>query len=347
MYPRSLVLLLFISPFLAEAWSSHPLHSFGGMHSGWPGRYPDYGRDLYDDGFFGNARRAPCPAYKPLRTSQWRLNSAENMLTVDMALPNIIQKTLSSTLTDQNSAIHVRGLRESPARRSCLPEDAKITEDGNYEILETTVAVPNGGIAERAQIERIRGGVKLSVPFKAPCPQYEPVRVSDWKSQPGRKLTLDIELPKVEKRNLRTWLDADKSMIRVEGRRSLQFRDRECLPKDASVTQDGRYEILNVEVPVPSEGMTQKWSARHVQGGLRLSVPLNVQHQSSSQNTPHHSASQSQPSTKAAVEMDQPNHPTAQPFGGVEVEDVPYEWPEKETDAAEGYFDARGDFYEY
>jgi hypothetical protein len=302
---------------------------------------------LYDDGFFSNAQRTPCPTYRPLRTSKWQLDSAEHMLTVDIALPDIIQQTVRLTLTDDNSAIHVRGLRETHARRSCLPEDAKITENEQYEILETSVAVPNGGMAERAKVDRMPGGVRLYVPFKAPCPQYEPVRMSDWKSQSGRKLTLDVELPKVEKQTLRTWLDADKSMIRIQGLRSLQTRDRECLPEDASITRDGRSEILEVSIPVPNEGMMQKWSAQHVQGGLRFSVPLKVQQQSSSQNVPHHSTSQSQPSTHAAMKMDQPKHPTAQPFDGVQVEDVPYEWPEKETDAAEGYFDARGDFYEY
>merc|ERR1712070_629486 len=108
-----------------------------------------------------------------------------------------------------------------------------------------------------------------------------------------QKLTVDIELPKVEKQSLRTWLEADKSMIRVRGLRSLQTRDRACLPEDASITREGRYEILEVAVPVPKEGMLQKWSAEHVQGGLRLSVPLKVQNQSFSQNAPQFSFSYS------------------------------------------------------
>merc|ERR1712224_1091575 len=128
------------------------------------------------------------------------------------------------------------------------------------------------------------------------------VRVPDWSLQPGNRLTSEIALPKVEPTTLRAWQDMDKSSIRVAGLRSISRRERECLPDHASVTADGRHEILEVTVPVPKEGMMQKWSAERIRGGIRLSVPLSVQLQPSPKTSSRHSESHSKPTQSAKKE---------------------------------------------
>jgi hypothetical protein len=169
--------------------------------------------------------------------------------------------------------------------------------------------------------------------------------VPDWSLYSGGRLAVEINLPRVEPKTLRAWYDADKSFIRIAGLRGISRRERECLPDHASVTADGLHEILEAEVLVPKEGVIEKWSAERLREGVRLSLPLRVQPQPSPKIT-HRPVSDSEP-VQNAKKRDNVGQPQTQSFSDIVVEDLPYDWPEKKTDAAEGYFDPRGDFYEY
>jgi len=334
-------LMLSIAPVLGNPWGiSHAWHRFGGLQSGWPLRRPEFHSELFDNDFYGSSWRKPCPEHKPMRASEWQLDSNGQMLVAEITLPDVFQRTVRATL--DNSVIRVKGLRERLARRSCLPEDAEITDDGQYEVLRTVISIPAGGITQKVQMQNLKGKLRFLVPFTAPCPRYEPARVSDWEVQSSR-LTLDVTFPKVEQRTLRTWLDAEESVIRISGLRSIHRRDRDCLPESSRFTADGRHEILEVAVPLPKGGIKEDLTAQRLQGGLRLFMPLKSLAQASPKPASYASISASDAPTKFTHEM----HRHLPKDLDVIVEDVTYDWPEKEIDASEGYFDSRGDFYEY
>jgi hypothetical protein len=277
--------------------------------------------------------------------SEWKLDSSGQHLALDVALPNVIQETVRASYETDDSVIRLKGSRKINARRSCLPEEAKITADGQYEVVEAAITVPEGGNAQRAQVKHVRGGVRFYVPYTAPCPQYKPAQVSDWEVKSGRVLEMDVALPEVEQHTLRTWIDTDKSMIHIRGLR--MSGDRECLPEDARLTRDGHYEILAVAVPFPKDGLMQEFKARNLQGGVRFRVPLKIQSQSSAERKSEHSTSHFQRPELPFAGNEELRQPEVEYSPDVVVEDVPYDWAEKNADAAEGYFDVRGVFHEY
>jgi hypothetical protein len=290
---------------------------------------------------------APCPKYKAARVSDWMLDSSGQQLALNMALPDAIQGTIRSSLDMHSSTIRVKGLRTISARRSCLPLDAQITEDGQYEILEATITVPEDGNAQGAQMKEVQGGLQLHVPIHAPCPQYKPVQVSAWDLKSGHHLIMDIAIPNVEQKTLRTWIDDAKSVIHVRGLRSIHQGSHKCLPIDAEISADGQYEILDAAIPFPKGGSRHELKAHKVRGGVRLTLPLETKPRSFVEGKTGGFTSSFWNLEEHASDNEHLKQPEVESCSDVTVEDVTYDWPEKDADAAEGYFDSRGDFYEY
>jgi HSP20 family molecular chaperone IbpA len=214
-----------------------------------------------------------CPQYKPTQVSDWDLDS-ENYLNVRVEVPEVIKSTVSTKIANSGSEIRVSGLRElSPQALSCLPPDARVTKDKRHEILEVVIPVPEDGDGQKAEVETSSGQVQIFLPLKVRCPEYRPVRVSDWKAD-AKQLTSNIELPDVDKSTLRIALADNEKSIRVRGLRQVPAAGRSCLPKNAKMTKDGRYEIVEVAVPVPKDGDAKKAQSEEIKGGLQLVMPF-------------------------------------------------------------------------
>jgi hypothetical protein len=110
-------------------------------------------------------------------------------------------------------------------------------------------------------------------PYSTPCPHYEPLQTSEWRESSDQQLKLRVSLPSVQHESMDAWLGKDGNTVHVRGIRALAVHGRRCLPKEARVSSDGQYEILEIAVTVPAEGDAQKSHVRHVQGGLQIDVP--------------------------------------------------------------------------
>ena len=91
--------------------------------------------------------------------------------------------------------------------------------------------------------------------------------------------------------------------------------------------EDGRFEILEASVTPPSD--FSEATLRRTRGGLEIFAKA--------------------PEPRAEPEMvkvDQVDSVDL-PSDGIEVTEEEYEYPEKDADAAEGWFDVRGDFQLY
>jgi HSP20 family molecular chaperone IbpA len=215
-----------------------------------------------------------CPAYKPSKFSEWDLDSQDH-LTVTVELPGVDQSTVSTQLLQSGSEIRVTGLRKISAQSlSCSPPNARFTKDKQHEVLEVLIPVPEEGDGERAEVETSSGQVQIFVPLKVRCTPRTPVQVSDWKNDSEDQLTLKIELSDVDKSTVRTIFNDDDNVVRVKGLREVTVAERPCLPPNAILTKDGRYEIFEVVVPLPRHGDVQKLQVDQIDGGLHLFMPF-------------------------------------------------------------------------
>lgn len=105
------------------------------------------------------------------------------------------------------------------------------------------------------------------------------MQFSDWQISANRHLTLQVSLPGVHHDDMEASLSNDASSINIQGVRSLPSGGRACLPRDAKVSANGRYEILSLAIPVPSIGDANGASIRKLRGGLRISMPPQTQSQ--------------------------------------------------------------------
>lgn len=216
----------------------------------------------------------------------------------------------------------------------------------------------------------------------APCPRYQSMHVSDWKVASDQQIALDVALPHVRNEDMRLSLSDDDSNIHVKAWRALPARGRACLPESASVSRDGRYEILEANIAVPGIADGAKASMRPLRGGIRLLVPrrprpidvssvyqsqtqtANVRGEKSSSGRGHADGqtSRDQPRVAASKTVGgdakrykkathkyarSPVKVTLPPSTGIVVEDAAFPWPKKNADASEGWVDNRGDFQYY
>jgi len=206
-------------------------------------------------------------------------------------------------------------------------------------------------------------------PWRRPCPQYKPLELSRWRETQDRQIELQISLPDVHPRNMEASLATDESVIHVKGIRGLPAGGRRCLPDDAQVSANGRYEILKADVPVPAICDARRATVRKTKRGLILSVPRRAQKRSEDTRRPSTSQKFSRPAATTAdvrssgaestsLKASMPSshtvlprqtraRPVLPPSTGITVEDEEIAWPEKDADAASGWMDNRGEFQSY
>merc|ERR1712048_1245483 len=192
--------------------------------------------------------------------------------------------------------------------------------------------------------------------------------VSKWQEIEDGRVAVKIGLPGVHSDNQRVWLGEDGSTVHVRAARSLSAQGgRRCLPRNARLSQDGRSEILELGMPLPSVGVdASRTTIRNIRGGVELIVPkLRPSKPPSTAQTSARGSMATSPSTpqvtKQAQGVTKQSPPLRQsmlvqrpvqwwrlpPSDGVEVVDEDWPAEEKRADAAEGWMDNRGEFQAY
>merc|ERR1712176_179580 len=142
---------------------------------------------------------------------------------------------------------------------------------------------------------------------------------------------------------------------------------RRCLPRNARLSQDGRSEILELGMPLPSVGVdASRTTIRNIRGGIELIVPkVRPSKPPATAPTGARGSMATPPSVPQATRQTQGvpkrSPPLRQnmlaqrpvqwwrlpPSDGVEVVDEDWPAEEKRADAAEGWMDNRGEFQAY
>jgi len=180
------------------------------------------------------------------------------------------------------------------------------------------------------------------------CPPYRAMDVQrSWAKDVDGSHILQATLPGVDAKNRHVRLNGDGSLLEFIAARALPAAGRVCLPRDAHVSTDGRYEILKTAVGIPSGGDINRMSMRHTSDGVEIKLPAlvvappkastNVRGAAPKRSVKHTAVDTP---TEAVAPLPYPSH-------GVEVVEEQYHWPEKLPDAAEGFYDNRGDFHYY
>jgi len=219
-----------------------------------------------------------------------------------------------------------------------------------------------------------------------PCPQYRPLSLSEWSRTIAGHVQLRASLPGVASSHRWVWLSEDKSALHLRALRPLPARGASCLPQGAQLSADGRFEIFETTVPVPTRGDTSRATLREVANGLQITLPLRAAASPGYASMPALSSPQSvyTASGKQAQARQTSSAPTpaavTTSVGGdrsartvamgagapastlaaasptpeelalaqdVEIVEKDYPWPEKRADAAEGWWDNRGEFQYY
>lgn len=209
----------------------------------------------------------------------------------------------------------------------------------------------------------------------SPCPEYKTGEASRWRDAGDGSLVAFVALPGVAMGDRQVWLDSDGRTVRVRAARALPAHGRACLPRNAQISRDGRSELLEFSVPVPSAGVASRAVVRDVRGGIALIVPRaraperapRLHERESPQDAKAQEVSSlGSPGLKieatpvqgpvpeeraAAVKSRQvlamKSMVVLPPSDGVEVIEEAWPEPEKQSDAAEGWWDNRGDFHAY
>lgn len=128
-------------------------------------RYGGHRQDYY---------RQPCPQYRPMQVSDWQpvTRGSVSGHTLQAVLPGVRASDRRTQLSADGRNLEFFGFRQVPARgRACLPRGSHLSDDGRYEILEASVALPEGSDVSRASVRQAREGVEVVVPrrpFRAP-----------------------------------------------------------------------------------------------------------------------------------------------------------------------------------
>lgn len=192
-----------------------------------------------------------------------------------------------------------------------------------------------------------------------PCPRYEPAQLSRWTEGPAGAASLQAVLPGVRSEHREASLSSDGLRLHVRGWRPLPAGGRACVPRDARLSRDGRYELLEVSAPVPAVLDTSKATLRRTDEGLAVTMPL-LAGQGHGGGTAAESAAAASPATPAGQKRPTPApqrrrvppapkvlRPTLPPSDGLVVEEEELPPLEKRPDASEGWFDLRGEFQRY
>lgn len=139
----------------------------------------DYEDDYYDD-YYGHRYEAPCPEYQATELTSWRVAAGRQQqpsISMQVSFPGVEHQHMDAWLSKDSSAVHVQGFRSLPARgRECLPAHAKVSADGQYEILEAAIPVPRVGDANGASVHHVRGGLRIDMPRRTPPRTASPAR---------------------------------------------------------------------------------------------------------------------------------------------------------------------------
>jgi len=211
------------------------------------------------------------------------------------------------------------------------------------------------------------------------CPEYQAMTLSDWtpSSHGLGEVQLFAATPGAAASQRRTWLSDDGATLRIRAARPVHLLGgRGCLPRNARLSSDGRYEILEGVVALPRGGDVDGARVRHEEDGVRITMPLAArrqreidaerlllqQQQQQHQRQRAAAAGRSVRGAQADRGSTTPGRgsstsvkpvaagPTPEEWAlaqGVEIVSEEYPWPEKHPNAAEGWYDNRGEFHEY
>lgn len=164
----------------AQSHFGFPRHRFGGFHDelGFGGS----SLSRQDDAHHPYAYQRPvCPQYKPMQISEWQLVRSANgdRHKIQVVLPQVRAQDRRTQLSSDGRYLEILGLRPVPARGrfrapECLPQDAQVSRDGQYEILEASVPLPHGADVGRATVRQYgTQGVEVLVPSRPVRAQTE------------------------------------------------------------------------------------------------------------------------------------------------------------------------------
>mmetsp|Transcript_98594 Transcript_98594/g.234863 ORF Transcript_98594/g.234863 Transcript_98594/m.234863 type:complete len:259 (-) Transcript_98594:192-968(-) len=203
--------------------------------------------------------------------------------------------------------------------------------------------------------------------YRPPCPQYKPMELGDWEeaiTPYGGAYQLSVMLPGVHPQNRLVELLEGGRGVHISGYRQVPTRGRvralECLPDDARLSRDGRYEILDAKVLFPQDADASQASVRHGRQGLEVTAPLRreprvrlpprVPAEAMQHERPQPAVEETRRNSKPSVSSRRiatAELQMAPRTDGIEITEEEYPYPEKDPDAAEGWFDNRNEFQPY
>eukprot|EP00746_Dinoflagellata_sp_MGD_P008771 gnl/MRDRNA2_/MRDRNA2_117611_c0_seq1.p1 gnl/MRDRNA2_/MRDRNA2_117611_c0~~gnl/MRDRNA2_/MRDRNA2_117611_c0_seq1.p1 ORF type:complete len:266 (+),score=40.79 gnl/MRDRNA2_/MRDRNA2_117611_c0_seq1:88-798(+) len=193
-----------------------------------------------------------------------------------------------------------------------------------------------------------------------PCPAYKSMKLSNWEKMPTGDFVLRGAMPGVRSNARRVWLDESGGTLHIKALRPVPVQGRRCLPSLARISSDGRYEIFEASVALPSHADATGGTIKQTSYGFEILLPrlptgkprsseIHAQQTRTnptlSQKASHAQGQLRQPSVGERTAA-MPKVPLEIPEG-VEVIDVEPEEPMKNPDAAEGWYDNRGEFQLY
>jgi len=220
---------------------------------------------------------------------------------------------------------------------------------------------------------------------RQPCPTYRSLTVSPWRQSADGQIKASVALPGVNPRHRKIWLADDEGTVLIRAARAMPPQGRTCLPHGAKTSADGRFEILDRSIAFPDEADARNAMIRETRGGVDIVVPLRrmskrmrdpaipadsatavqgmkqamerkqkTEGATTVQGTRQAREQTSQADGATAVQgaqqaMERKQQPALLPFSSDGLEVVEEDWPEvaKNADAAEGWWDNRGDFHSY
>eukprot|EP00933_Yihiella_yeosuensis_P071462 TRINITY_DN79668_c0_g1_i1.p1 TRINITY_DN79668_c0_g1~~TRINITY_DN79668_c0_g1_i1.p1 ORF type:complete len:335 (+),score=68.30 TRINITY_DN79668_c0_g1_i1:185-1189(+) len=322
----STVLLLLSSTLCSSAAAQSlfgfPGHRYGGFgddFSGY-GRYPSG----WDDhgGYDHYYRQPPCPRYEALQMSDWEpfadsTGTQAGGYRMRALLPGVHAKNRRTQLSSDGTEIEILGARPLPPRgQSCLPRDAKLTQDGRHELLSAKVPLPRGADVSRATVRQIREDV---------------IEVTVPSSQQVHENRMQQPQPRVQQ----------QQQTQRQQQRQQQQRKQPRQPQQQTQRQQ------------PQQHHQQRRVEQHSTPQSRTSRPQQQQQQPqprSVEEQKHRTAKA--PKSQVQKLRPRPQPPVRPivnlpPSDGVEVVEEDYIYEEKHADANAGWTDNRGEFHIY
>lgn len=98
--------------------------------------------------------------------------------------------------------------------------------------------------------------------------------VSRWSRASQGTLQMTATLPAVPAKHRSIELSRDGATIHVRAARPIPPQGARCLPRDAQLSQDGRFELFQADVAVPGGADGGRAVLRRLADGLAVTVPL-------------------------------------------------------------------------